>query len=818
MTKFFHSHFDYSPKSRWDFHHGWDEWDGNCFKWGKSDTPVTIALSSSAITENIAGASAGKISVEAHDKHGKHGKITLSVNDDRFEIVKINGSTYLKLKPGQSLDYEDESHVAVKITATDGPGHKSAKTFTIAVKNVNEAPTIVAGAPSTDLTESTPTSAGIDKATVLLTRADPDGKKVSYDLSSWTNLGNGTYAKDGAYGRATLDSKSNTITYVLDNTLATTDGLTSQDTVTEKFNIGVTDGKLKSSTTVTFTIHGADESQSQVVELSDVVAGVAGHTTIIWSTDGSRYFIQSNASLTADDTDTNGYDLYAFDPATGVKTLMTPTGVEGDPYLAGITPGGTIIIRTDSEDSPDSTNDTKRDVYSYDAATGTTTLLTSAVSGGMNGESFFGGLNLAGTGVFITSTADLVAGEDDGGLSDVFLHDLGTGMAALLTKAVTGGDDGDSYFSGLSPDGSNAIFRSNATLTVNDTNTVHHDLFVYDLVQGTFTLVTASISGGREGFSAFAGWRPGSSTIIVSSDSSLTPDDTNGSDTDLFAYDVSTGSISLLTGSVASGTEGLSFVSAFSRGGEKLVFGSQSTLTANDTSGDFGIDLFAYDFAAGTKTLLTGSVSGGTEGSSSLAGINHDGSKLIIASDSTLTANDVTAGGTDLFAYDFATGLITLIAGSGLGAGATLAGWSPDGTIAIIRSDSALTASDTDGANSDIFAYDFLTGVMTHLTESVAGGFDGFNDFVYQKPSGLNWSADGNSLRIASNSALTANDLDGDGSDFYWVDVRTGAKTIQDLGLTGSPGERPFGQISADGSILLIGLADGAGTDYYLVG
>ncbi len=88
----------------------------------------TITVSGTAsVDENAAGAVIA--SVQTNDADGD--SVTVSVNDDRFEVTGGN----LKLKEGMSLDYEVDSSINVTITASDGNVSSNA-TVTITVNDV----------------------------------------------------------------------------------------------------------------------------------------------------------------------------------------------------------------------------------------------------------------------------------------------------------------------------------------------------------------------------------------------------------------------------------------------------------------------------------------------------------------------------------------------------------------------------------------------------------------------------------------------------------------------------------------------------------
>ncbi len=114
---------------------------------------VVIRTSSVTVDENMAGALLGAIVVTDADDprhpHGQH-KFTFMVggkSDDRFEVV----DGQLKLKDGVSLNHEDASRIALRITATDmavgeeAAGRSVSATVTINVRDVDAGDGPVAG-------------------------------------------------------------------------------------------------------------------------------------------------------------------------------------------------------------------------------------------------------------------------------------------------------------------------------------------------------------------------------------------------------------------------------------------------------------------------------------------------------------------------------------------------------------------------------------------------------------------------------------------------------------------------------------------------
>ncbi len=99
-----------------------------------NEAPTAIALDNSDVDEHADGAVIGNLTTADPDAGDTH---TYTVDDTRFEVV----GGELKLKAGQSLDYETESVVLLRVTSTDAGGLSTNHEFTITVNDVNEAPT-----------------------------------------------------------------------------------------------------------------------------------------------------------------------------------------------------------------------------------------------------------------------------------------------------------------------------------------------------------------------------------------------------------------------------------------------------------------------------------------------------------------------------------------------------------------------------------------------------------------------------------------------------------------------------------------------------
>jgi hypothetical protein len=560
---------------------------------------------------------------------------------------------------------------------------------------------------------------------------------------------------------------------------------------------------------------------SPAIKLTEPFAGTAGYSLWQWRPDGTALALESFSTLTPDDTDggAGANDVYAIDLGTGDRTLLTASiaaGIEGDSYVVGWSPDGAkVIVRSTSTLTPDDTDgsSTFYDLYAIDLGTGDKTLLTGSVTGGVELYSWFSSFSPDGTTVIVLSYSTLTPDDTDGGKSDLYAIDLGTGDKTLLTGSVAGGVEGEaSSFAGWAPDGTTMIVQSSSALTPDDMDGLRYDLYAIDFTTGNKTLLTASVAGGTEGHSYFAGWSPDEATAIFGSSAALTPDDTDGSTfNDLYAVDWVSGDKTLLTASVAGGAEGHSYVAGWSPDGATVLVGSISTLTSDDTDGGSQAwDLYAIDFTTGNKTLLTASVAGGFEGGSTFSGWSPDGTTIVVSSNANLTSDDTDGEGefgSDLYAIDLTTGDKTLLTAPVTGGNeghSSFIGWSPDGTTVIVQSTSALTSDDASGAH-DLFAVNVATG------DKILLGSDS-QPIRDASTSLLRWNDDGQSIDLVTKSSFTPDDLDGGGIDIYTVNVTTGEKSLIDLALDSAIDA--WGVYNSE--VAVIALATAETLDYYL--
>jgi Tol biopolymer transport system component len=277
------------------------------------------------------------------------------------------------------------------------------------------------------------------------------------------------------------------------------------------------------------------------------------------SADGRYVAYYSSASNLVPD-DTNGFmDVFVWDRATGTTTRITNGNDEsGDAVISA--DGGSITFDSQASNLvPDDTNGFKRDVFVWDADTGTTTRITDSVWY-TEEYSLSGGLSADGRYVTFSSLSSTLVPDDTNNHWDVFVWDA-------ITGAITRLSDGAAFHPRISSDGRfvtyNAIWGTD-------------HVFVWDSATGTTTRITDGSDGASVAPTISA---DGRHVAFQSGASNLVPGDTNGV-WDVFVWDRLTGTIARVTDG-----DGDSSNPAISSDGRAVAFWSAAgNLVADDTN------------------------------------------------------------------------------------------------------------------------------------------------------------------------------------------------------------------------------------------
>ncbi|MDQ3814562.1 MAG: hypothetical protein M3347_11500, partial [Armatimonadota bacterium] len=425
--------------------------------------------------------------------------------------------------------------------------------------------------------------------------------------------------------------------------------------------------------------------------------------------------------------------LVGTTPARGQTTLVShtatsPTTAAGSGFGFTVSEDGRFVVfESGASNLVTGQTDTNGafDVFLHDRTTGTNTLVSHSASSNTttgDGESAAPSISADGRFVaFISNSEDLIAGQIDGGSgTNVYLYDRTTGTNTLVSHAAASAlttANERSFFAIISADGNFVVFHSDAT-----------------------NLIAGQVDGNASN---------------------------NGGATDIFLYNRTTGTNTLVSHTATSNTTTGNTGSSSSRrsisaDGRFVVFTSPATnLVAGVTEGNGGFDTFLHNRTTGTNTLVSHAATSNTTTGNAISGsggesISADGNFVAYTSFATnlVVGQTDSSLSNDVFLYNRTTGTNTLVSHSAASATTTGSGEpsvhlhiSADGNF-VAHTNTApnlvVGQTDTNGLG-DAFLYDRTTGTNTLVSHIAASP---------QTPA---------SLATTGNGSSSAADLSADG-------------------------------------------------------
>jgi len=355
---------------------------------------------------------------------------------------------------------------------------------------------------------------------------------------------------------------------------------------------------------------------------------------------------------------------------------------------------------------------------------------------------------------FVSSDTNLTDDEYGEEITNVFLYDRTLDTVILISGADGRAGDSNSSAPSVSSDARYVTFASSATNLIEGSADGNGDVFLYDTSLDTMTLV--SVGGGSGGDGASANPYISSDGAYITFDSvatDLIAGDTNDV-RDIFVYDVAGQTIERVSISDA-GVEGNSGSSApsISTDGRYVAFASESTNLTDDTIEE-GVNIFLYDRTLDTVVLVSGADSDGGDGESSSPHISADGAYIVFDSGATNLVSGDTNGIQDVFVYTVSDGTIERISSDDYASSKPVV--SSNGRyVAFTR--------ETD-TGTGIYHYDRNLGTLRYITEGSQDGGEG----DYSDESTI--SSDGSVIAFESNAI---NLVDDDTNDIYDIFVVT---------------------------------------------
>lgn len=336
-----------------------------------------------------------------------------------------------------------------------------------------------------------------------------------------------------------------------------------------------------------------------------------------------------------------------------------------------------------------------------------------------------GGISADGRWIVFDSTATTLCEEPVSNFSNVFIHDMKTGLTSLLSRHFGGSaGDGPSRDAVISADGRFVAFYSEALLLPDDLN-FRGDVYVWDRVQNQLSRASVNSQGIEgNGDSRYPSISADGRYVVFSSIAdNLVLDDRNRH-SDIFVRDREAG----VTRRVNLGPQGQqgnadSLFPRISGDGRFVSFCSDATNLVQQDHNEVP-DAFVAEVATAGVTRISVSSSGeeadfGSCHHSYGAGLSFDGRYVVFESDaSNLVPNDPN-GGQDIFLRDLATGTIEPISVSSDGAFGDRPSHFPsiseDGRYVLFTSYATNLVEPGIGAAGDAFVKDRLTGAVSYL-------------------------------------------------------------------------------------------------------
>ena len=236
-------------------------------------------------------------------------------------------------------DYETKPTYSVTILSTDSGGKTLSETFTVAITDANDAPTLTVptgGSVTEDAATSTITGS--------LVGSDPENDSLTYSIDDVT-ASSGSYSLAGTYGALVLNATTGAYTYTLDNSATATNALAVGDSETETFSVKVNDGtNTTAPQNLSFTINGVNDAPSSIaLDSTSVVENSAGAIvgalsgsdpegssvsySVAASDDGAAFEIDSsnNLKLISASADYEAKSTYSVTVNASDGDLQTPT-------------------------------------------------------------------------------------------------------------------------------------------------------------------------------------------------------------------------------------------------------------------------------------------------------------------------------------------------------------------------------------------------------------------------------------------------------------------------------------------------------------
>ncbi|TLM97688.1 MAG: hypothetical protein FDZ75_04020, partial [Actinobacteria bacterium] len=270
----------------------------------------------------------------------------------------------------------------------------------------------------------------------------------------------------------------------------------------------------------------------------------------------------------------------------------------------------------------------RADVFIRDLTNSSTKRLSVSNTGEQaNGDSADPSISSSGQFVTFSSSATNLVRNDLNGFSDIFVKDTKSqwvGRASLSTIGTPA--NGQCFSPAISPDGRFVAFTSSATNLTSDAVWSWDHIYLNDTLSGRTTLVASS--GSAPAISS------GGSRIAFVSATSYTGDDSNGT-SDVYVTTPSGGFVRCSTAQYGANAGGSGAERpAISSDGRIVTFSSPQALTTSDFNS--GSDVYAKDLVSGNVALVSYSMYSPSDRNSYETAVSPSGAYVAYVSEATV--------------------------------------------------------------------------------------------------------------------------------------------------------------------------------------
>jgi hypothetical protein len=278
-------------------------------------------------------------------------------------------------------------------------------------------------------------------------------------------------------------------------------------------NLSTADSNLVRNVFVRDTVTNTTTLVSRQSASDGGAGGDSSSSDAVISADGRYVAFHSDANNLSTADSNAVTNAFVRDTVTNTTILISRqspadggAGADGSSFDTAISPDGRYVAyQSDANNLSTADNDAVRNDFVRDLVTGTTNLASrqSAADGGAGGNAGSGDVAVSDDGhVVFRSDANNLSAEDNDAVSNIFVYDLLGATTTLVSRqsaADGGAGAGDHSFEvSISGDGRYATFQSDANNLSALDNDLYTNAFVRDLETATTTLVSrqSAVDGG----------------------------------------------------------------------------------------------------------------------------------------------------------------------------------------------------------------------------------------------------------------------------------------------------------------------------------